>query len=116
MLAGNGQQLTGWLGAFTCSAKPATPSTWITCRCNACVAACPEDAIGLDYQVDMVCQGHRACVAQCEVAGAIHFGPRPAAHTDTASWALDLRPSPAFTQHAPPQGYWHIQPGGRPLR
>ena len=116
VLAGTVRQLTGWLGAFTLLRETSNPIDLDLCtRCNACVAACPEDAIGLDYQVDMArCQGHRACVAQCEVAGAIHFGRAPATHTDTFDLVLDLRPSPAFTQHAPPQGYWHIQPGADP--
>ena len=42
--------------------------------CFACVSACPEQAIGLDYQVDLSrCSAHRDCVKVCEAAGAIDF-------------------------------------------
>lgn len=52
-------------------------------RCNACVAACPENAIGLDYQIDMAaCQSHRACVKACQVAGAIDFTREATAQTE----------------------------------
>jgi ferredoxin len=48
------------------------------------------------------------------VAGAIRFGRSPTEHTDTFDLVLDLRDSPAYTQHAPPQGYWHVKPGADP--
>ncbi|MBY0463317.1 MAG: 4Fe-4S binding protein, partial [Burkholderiales bacterium] len=84
-------------------------------RCNACVAACPEGAIGLDYQVDLTaCQSHRACVSRCEVAGAINFDRTPSTYSDDFDLVLDLRAAPAFTQHAPPQGYWHVRPDADP--
>jgi ferredoxin len=35
-------------------------------------------------------------------------------HADDFDLVLDLRASPAFTQHAPPQGYWHVKPGADP--
>ena len=116
VLAGQVVSLTGWLGAFTLLRETSNPIDLDLCtRCNACVAACPEGAIGLDYQVDLAaCKSHRLCVEKCEVAGAIHFGRSPAQHTDTFDLVLDLRASPAFTQHAPPQGYWHIKPGADP--
>jgi NAD-dependent dihydropyrimidine dehydrogenase PreA subunit len=75
-------------------------------RCNACLVACPEDAIGLDYQIDLnLCQSHRACVKVCRVAGAIDFSREPEASTEIFDLVLDLRATPAFTQHALPQGY-----------
>lgn len=116
VLAGSVKHLTGWLGAFTLRRDTSNPIDLDLCtRCNACVAACPEGAIGLDYQVDLArCQGHRSCVPKCEVAGAIRFDRTPTEHTDTFDLVLDLRASPAFTQHAPPQGYWHIPPGADP--
>lgn len=79
-------------------------------RCNACVAACPEQAIGLDYQVDLSrCTSHRDCVKVCEAAGAIDFGRDARPQTERFDVVLDLRgdkASPTFTSHALPQGYF----------
>ena len=118
VLGGVVSQLSGWLGSFTLTREVSNPIDLDLCtRCNACVAACPEGAIGLDYQVDLSrCQGHRACVPACEVAGAIHFNRAPLTHTDEFDLVLDLRASPAFTQHAPPQGFWHVPPGADAAR
>jgi ferredoxin len=106
VLGGKIQSLTGWLGAFELTWLRNNPIDLDLCtRCNACLAACPEDAIGLDYQVDMsACQSHRACVKVCNV-GAIDFNRAPEAATDKFDLVLDLRATPAFTQHALPQGY-----------
>jgi len=80
-------------------------------RCNACVEACPENAIGLDYQIDMnVCNSSRACVKVCQAAGAIDFNRGPAEATEKFDLILDLRGAgatgPGFLQHATPQGYF----------
>ena len=116
VLAGRVLAITGWLGAFKLRREVSNPIDLDLCtRCNACVAACPEGAIGLDYQVDLsACKGHRLCVEKCEVAGAINFARSPLEHTDDFDLVLDLRDSPVFTQHAPPQGYWHVKPGADP--
>jgi len=116
VLAGRVLSLTGWLGAFKLKREVGNPIDLDLCtRCNACVAACPEGAIGLDYQVDLAaCKNHRLCVEKCEVAGAINFARSPVEHADDFDLVLDLRASPAFTQHAPPQGYWHVKPGADP--
>jgi ferredoxin len=113
VMGGRIESLTGWLGAFQLSWAQDNPIDLDLCtRCNACVAACPEQAIGLDYQVDLqACKSHRACVKACEVAGAIDFSREPVAHSDTFDLVLDLRRQPAFLQHAPPQGYFHLPPG-----
>jgi ferredoxin len=111
--AGRIDGLTGWLGTFRLTWSQDNPIALDLCtRCNACVAACPEQAIGLDYQVDLqACKSHRACVKACDVAGAIDFARAPVAHEDTYDLVLDLRRQPAFLQHAPPQGYFHLPPG-----
>ncbi len=109
VLAGDIQSLTGWLGAFALTWSRSNPINLDVCtRCNACLAACPEGAIGLDYQIDMgLCRSHRACVKVCSAAGAIDFDRAPESLSETFDLVLDLRPGPAFTQHAKPQGYLH---------
>jgi ferredoxin len=110
VLGGHIESLRGWLGAFELKWSRDNPIDLDLCtRCNACVAACPEQAIGLDYQIDMAkCTSHRACVKMCEVAGAIDFGRDPKAFSEQFDLVLDLREAPAFMQHAPPQGYFHL--------
>lgn len=108
VLTGQIQQLTGWLGAFDLSWQRNNPIDLDLCtRCNACVAACPEGAIGFDYQVDAsLCQSHRACVKACGAAGAIDFNRAPNEENEKFDLVLDLRATPAFSQHALPQGYF----------
>jgi ferredoxin len=110
VLTGKLDRLTGWLGAFELSWTQNNAIDLDLCtRCNACLAACPEGAIGFDYQIDNAsCKSHRACVKACGVAGAIDFGRAPQAHTETFDMVLDLRTTTAFTQHALPQGYFSV--------
>jgi ferredoxin len=110
VLGGRIESLRGWLGAFELQWTATNPIDLDLCtRCNACVAACPEGAIGLDYQIDAaLCRSHRACVKACAVAGAIDFDRDAAVQTGRFDLVLDLRPSTAFLQHAKPQGYFHL--------
>ena len=108
VLAGQISRLTGWLGAFELNWTRSNPIDLDLCtRCNACLSACPEGAIGFDYQIDSsLCKSHRACVKVCGVAGAIDFGREPETLSEKFDLVLDLRATPAFTQHALPQGYF----------
>ena len=112
VMGGRIDRISGWLGAFQVQWLQDNPIDLDLCtRCNACVAACPEDAIGFDYQVNLqACRSHRDCVKACGVAGAIDFSREPLAHTESFDLVLDLRREPAFLQHAPPQGYFHLPP------
>ncbi|MFM1924470.1 MAG: Electron transport complex subunit RsxB [Pseudomonadota bacterium] len=111
VIAGRLQSLKGWLGAFEVSWEASNPIDLDLCtRCNACVAACPEQAIGLDYQVDLsLCTAHRDCVKVCEAAGAIDFTREARPQNERFDVVLDLRSdksAPTFQQHALPQGYF----------
>ena len=55
------------------------------------------------------CRSHRDCVAACDAAGAIDFSRAEQSVGERFDLVLDLRPEPAFTQHALPQGYFHAR-------
>ncbi|HET9976880.1 MAG TPA: 4Fe-4S dicluster domain-containing protein [Burkholderiaceae bacterium] len=111
--AGQLTALSGWLGAFEASWSSANPIDLDLCtRCNACIDACPESAIDFSYQIDLDrCKAHRECVRVCEAAGAIDFTRTAHGATERFDLVLDLRAAPAFTQHAKPQGYFHVAAG-----
>jgi ferredoxin len=110
VLSGRIDGLAGWLGAFELAFTRTNPIALDLCtRCNACIAVCPEGAIGFDYQINLdACQNHRACVTACGAAGAIDFTREPQADTQAFDLVLDLREGSAFPQHAKPQGYLQL--------
>jgi len=113
--AGRVRAVRGWLGAFEIDVESTNPIDLDICtRCNACLAACPEGAIGLDYQIDLQrCANHRDCVQACGAIGAIDFNRSPRMDTLQADLVLDLQPQPSLALHQTPQGY--DAPGADPL-
>jgi len=113
--SGSVTKLSGWLGAFEVEWRQDNPIDLERCtRCNACVRACPESAIGYDYQVNLdKCKAHRACVAACGEIGAIDFSRSDAARKESFDLVLDLSRQPLLKSHQLPQGY--LAPGGDPL-
>jgi ferredoxin len=113
--SGRVTKLEGWLGDFELAWRQENPIDLEVCtRCNACVRACPEGAIGYDYQVDLEkCKAHRKCVSACAAIGAIDFSRSETQRTEKFDMVLDLSREPLIRLHQPPQGY--LAPGADPL-
>jgi ferredoxin len=115
VFSGRDVEVRGHLGAFDVSWQQVNPIDLEVCtRCNACIAACPEQAIGHDYQIDAAkCKAHRQCVRACGEIGAIDFARRDVARSDRFDLVLDLSPQPLLRTPLLRQGY--LAPGADPL-
>ena len=115
VFSGNPVAVAGYLGAFEVEWQQANPIDLEVCtRCNACIRACPEQAIDHSYQIDLDrCKAHRKCVAACGEIGAIDFTREAKQRSETFDMVLDLSREPLIKVPQPPQGYF--APGSDPL-
>ncbi|HHW62758.1 MAG TPA: 4Fe-4S binding protein [Rhodocyclaceae bacterium] len=113
--SGRPVKLAGHLGDFDLEWTQDNPIDLELCvRCNACVKACPEGAIGWDLQVDVdACRGHRACVAACGEIAAIDFARANVARSERFDLVLDLSAEPLLKRVELPDGY--AAPGRDPF-
>ena len=113
--SGKVKSLKGHLGEFEVAWEQDNPIDLEVCtRCNACIHACPEQAIDFSYQIDMdKCKAHRECVKACGAIRAIDFERAERARSDRFDMVLDLSAQPLIKTPQLPQGY--LAPGADPL-
>ena len=113
--SGKVNSIKGHLGAFEVAWEQDNPIDLEVCtRCNACIHACPEQAIDFSYQIDMdKCKAHRECVKACGAIRAIDFERAGRARSERFDMVLDLSAQALIRTPQLPQGY--MAPGADPL-
>ncbi|MGH8660350.1 MAG: 4Fe-4S binding protein [Burkholderiales bacterium] len=108
VLSGRIGAIKGYLGAFEVEWEQVNPIDLEVCtRCNACIHACPEQAIDYAYQIDLdKCKAHRQCVKVCGDIKAVDFERAEKRRSERFDLVLDLNDQPLLDTLQPPQGYF----------